>query len=212
MVNNPFDINGLIFNSPVAVSYLSMDTQTRGILNQDTAQVFQPRHLYTIGGVNIVLKQYYPKAALKPKSGKAGKNASPTDVMLVKVDVDEDSKELFIEGGKNYTSASTKFSFGGLNFNLNYGAKNIQLPFSIELVDFQLDRYPGSMSPASYASEVILIDERHNINEIPHPFLLGPQLILLLPRDPKLLLARTLIFSLTIPPRKLNPGSRLSLR
>lgn len=159
------DVNGLIFNSPVAVSYLSMDTQTRGILNQDTAQVFQPRHLYTIGGVNIVLKQYYPKAALKAKSGKAGKNASPTDVMLVKVDVDEDSKELFIEGGKNYTSASTKFSFGGLNFNLNYGAKNIQLPFSIELVDFQLDRYPGSMSPASYASEVILIDERHNINE-----------------------------------------------
>ena len=41
---------------------------------------------------------------------------------------------------------------------MSYGAQKIQLPFSIHLNDFQLERYPGSMSPSSYASEVVVKD------------------------------------------------------
>ncbi|TNF42152.1 MAG: cytochrome C biogenesis protein, partial [Bacteroidetes bacterium] len=37
--------------------------------------------------------------------------------------------------------------------------KIIEIPFSIYLTDFQLERYPGSNSPSSYASEVILKDQ-----------------------------------------------------
>ncbi len=43
--------------------------------------------------------------------------------------------------------------------------QQIIIPFSLELRDFQLERYPGSMSPSSFASEVTLVDERHGINE-----------------------------------------------
>ncbi len=39
----------------------------------------------------------------------------------------------------------------------------IMLPFELKLFDFVLDRYPGSMSPSSYASEVILFDNKENI-------------------------------------------------
>ena len=39
----------------------------------------------------------------------------------------------------------------------------IMLPFELKLSDFVLDRYPGSMSPSSYASEVILFDNKENI-------------------------------------------------
>ena len=38
----------------------------------------------------------------------------------------------------------------------------IMLPFELKLSDFVLDRYPGSMSPSSYASEVILFDRKEN--------------------------------------------------
>jgi len=41
----------------------------------------------------------------------------------------------------------------------SYGSKPLSVPFSIRLNDFQLDRYPGSMSPSSYASEVTVIDK-----------------------------------------------------
>lgn len=41
----------------------------------------------------------------------------------------------------------------------------ITLPFSLQLRDFILDRYPGSMSPSSYASEVTLIDPRSGLRK-----------------------------------------------
>ena len=50
------------------------------------------------------------------------------------------------------------FKFGDINVYVEFGSKVIELPFSIKLKDFQLDRYPGSMAPSSYASEVTVID------------------------------------------------------
>jgi cytochrome c-type biogenesis protein CcsB len=37
------------------------------------------------------------------------------------------------------------------------------LPFRLHLKDFQLERYPGSQSPSSYASEVVIIDEDEGV-------------------------------------------------
>ena len=45
-----------------------------------------------------------------------------------------------------------------LNFKLIYGSRYYSTPFKVKLRDFQLDRYPGSMSPSSYAAEVSIID------------------------------------------------------
>jgi cytochrome c-type biogenesis protein CcsB len=41
----------------------------------------------------------------------------------------------------------------------------IELPFSLQLRNFILERYPGSMSPSSYASEVTLIDNRSGLRK-----------------------------------------------
>lgn len=46
---------------------------------------------------------------------------------------------------------------------MRIGAKIIDVPFSIKLIDFELERYPGSMTPASYSSEVVLIDKEANV-------------------------------------------------
>jgi len=47
---------------------------------------------------------------------------------------------------------------------VTYGSKLLTVPFAIKLNDFQLDRYPGSMSPSSYASEVTVIDKNNDVN------------------------------------------------
>ncbi|MBA4302531.1 cytochrome c-type biogenesis protein CcsB [Algoriphagus alkaliphilus] len=51
------------------------------------------------------------------------------------------------------------FTYGEKSFRFTYGPKAQQLPFSIYLNDFQLERYPGSSSPSSYASEVMVQDK-----------------------------------------------------
>jgi len=51
----------------------------------------------------------------------------------------------------------------GINVSLSFGPVIRELPFSIYLRDFQLERYPGSNSPSSYASEITLKDPASNI-------------------------------------------------
>jgi cytochrome c-type biogenesis protein CcsB len=49
-------------------------------------------------------------------------------------------------------------TINGVQLSISYGSVIRELPFSIFLRDFQLERYPGSMSPSSYASEITLKD------------------------------------------------------
>ena len=49
--------------------------------------------------------------------------------------------------------------FDKYTITLEYGSKFIDLPFAIRLNEFQLERYPGSMAPSSYASEVTVIKD-----------------------------------------------------
>ena len=90
--------------------------------------------------------------------------AQGQDVLVMDLAVNGTHEDVYIKGGKGLVTAPVVFEKEGLNFTLAYGSKYIYLPFFIQLRDFQLDRYPGSMSPASYASEVTLIDEEKNVS------------------------------------------------
>jgi len=61
-------------------------------------------------------------------------------------------------------AASTKGQFDGADYEIWIGPRTETLPFAIHLKDFQLTRYPGSMSPSSYRSEVTLIDKGKGVN------------------------------------------------
>lgn len=85
------------------------------------------------------------------------KDKMEMDRLKVKVSFRGESQEM--EVTKNLDKEHTiPFSLGGIRFALDWGSRIVALPFSIELKDFQLDRYAGSMSPSSYASEVVVID------------------------------------------------------
>lgn len=49
--------------------------------------------------------------------------------------------------------------------NISNSSAEITLPFSLQLRHFILERYPGSASPSSYASEVTLIDPRSGLRK-----------------------------------------------
>lgn len=48
------------------------------------------------------------------------------------------------------------FEHNNKNYRFSYGPKAETLPFALHLEDFQMERYPGSTSPSSYASEVVV--------------------------------------------------------
>ena len=54
-------------------------------------------------------------------------------------------------------------TINGINISISYGSIIRELPFSIYLREFQLERYPGSNSPSSYASEITLKDPASSV-------------------------------------------------
>ena len=78
--------------------------------------------------------------------------------LFVDVRYGNESRLVKIDGGAGWVEEPAVTSFNGLEIAMAWGAKVITLPFSLALRDFQLERYPGSMSPSSYASEVDVLD------------------------------------------------------
>jgi cytochrome c-type biogenesis protein CcsB len=58
--------------------------------------------------------------------------------------------------------ASGSVNINGKVIDLYYGSKITNLPYSIRLNKFIIERYPGSNSPSGYKSDVVLIDKVSN--------------------------------------------------
>jgi len=85
------------------------------------------------------------------------------DVLKVEVTIDGYKEEILIRGILGQALHLDEYEINGVTFKAGFGSIAIPLPFEIKLVDFQLERYPGSNSPSSYASEVILLDNSNNV-------------------------------------------------
>ena len=87
------------------------------------------------------------------------KNGGKMGLTTVEVVYNGEKQEIKLPGMRGQNPIPRDLQFGNLTVTLAYGSKVVDLPFSIKLNDFQLDRYPGSMAPSSYASEVTVIKE-----------------------------------------------------
>jgi len=154
--------DSLRIDSPFEGSYMTMSTKQITQVSIDTVQTFNLRSLYTIANMQFVVPEAPIKGALRLTSG--DKDQYPADMLEVEVSTANTKKNVRLFGNKYSTRPPERFMLDGLNFRINYGSKQLELPFSIKLRDFQLDRYPGSMSPKSYASEVTVYDDGNNFD------------------------------------------------
>jgi len=145
----------LRFTSPSNGKFFRMADQFNGKVLKDSLQQFQLRSLYTVGKLQFVVPTPPSKGFIKTVSG--NKDQYPLDRLVLGIKVKDKIDTINVTGGSYATLAPKQFSIKGLNFRVSYGSKYYKLPFSIKLKKFQLDRYPGSMSPKSYASKVTVI-------------------------------------------------------
>jgi len=160
-VNITYTDNAELFiESPFEGEYMIMASGTNGILEKDKKQVLNLRSRYLIGNQAIVFPKNVVKGVFdivqKPEILK-----SDEDGIALKISSNSEEKIIKVLGGKGINSPFEEFVIDGLNFNIRYGAKVYDLPFSIKLNDFIADKYPGSeTSYSSFASEVTVIDEK----------------------------------------------------
>ncbi|RAX58353.1 c-type cytochrome biogenesis protein CcsB [Helicobacter monodelphidis] len=98
------------------------------------------------GNLSLRYKDFIPNEDLK--SGQA----------LVSLSYDNNQDDIALQQG-----VPSRFLLGDLKMAIMWGPKQIQLPFTIKLEDFELERYPGSHAPSSYSSRVIVEDTVNNV-------------------------------------------------
>jgi cytochrome c-type biogenesis protein CcsB len=151
--------SGLTIETPYDIAYMSMDDQSKSTIVRDSVQEFRNRRLYTLENIQLVFKAIHENVEIQqisaPKANKSGE-----DALIVDVTCNGKTIEKVLFGGQGYSSNPTIFQMDDLNFSLTYGAKEYTTPFSVRCNDFEMKKYPGSMSPSSFASEVTVIDSR----------------------------------------------------
>ena len=99
--------------------------------------------------IEIVLQDY----ELKTQDG------TETAAAYFDVTAADETKQYELIGSTGMAGVPQTKEFDGMKIKLTRGSKELQLPFKLRLREFDLERYPGSMSPSSYASEVTVIDD-----------------------------------------------------
>ncbi len=137
-------------------TYYRMADQYNGIILKDSLQDFSLLSLYKLGNSNFVVPSNAVNGRYIEKSAE-DRTRFPAHQLTFDITVGEKTETINVKGAQYTTYAPIQININGLNFRITYGSKQLKLPFSIKLKDFQLEKYPGSTSPMSFASEITVI-------------------------------------------------------
>ncbi len=163
--------NDFYFKSNKAMTWFVMADKSQGDYEANKEHEFITGRLYALGDLKFVPREIFAKASVKYFDGDAQEggrkmNTASKSAIIANLSYNGENREIVMVGhGKGTRGIPVSAKVGGADFNLQWGAKLLDLPFSIKVLDFQLERYPGSMSPSSYSSEVVLIDKEQNVEK-----------------------------------------------
>jgi len=168
-LNTAFNIiynnDSIFFESNKSYIQTIMADRSRDTLEANQQHILRLRSMYDNGEQQFVFGAFESKGKVVVKAGNIKVDRSGTLGLLLDVGLGNDHFERYIYGGEGRTGSPQIFQNKDIALSISYGSKQISLPFSLYLNDFIMDRYPGTNSPASYASEVSLHDPLSHFQE-----------------------------------------------
>lgn len=164
VVNLKYDDGNILIQPPNPMTITVMATQERDTIRPEEGwQMLRFRSLYTDGVNSFVFGDFNPSGELVMTSENIKVKSESLEAVGLDVSVNGEKQNTFVFGRQGMEGRPRILDFKDLKIAVSYGAKERKLPFSIKLYDFIMERYPGTNSAASYASEVQLIDPRYNV-------------------------------------------------
>jgi len=155
------------FTSDQDISWFKMLENTRGVYKANEEHPFEGKQLFTLGETNFAPK-YIGLTGIEKiitNQNPMQRGGRTLSAVIVDVTFKGESKEVAMYGmGKGAKGYTKSVNIAGTDFDLEWGSQIFELPFVVKLNDFQLDRYPGSSSPMSYASEIEIVDKAKGVN------------------------------------------------
>tara|TARA_R110001583_G_scaffold114876_2_gene265329 strand:- start:3025 stop:6207 length:3183 start_codon:yes stop_codon:yes gene_type:complete len=153
----------LFISYPKPIKMTKMPEKIVNNIAKDTFFELKSKHLYEPEGsdIGLILSKYYKNAKIKYVEGES----DGPDALIFDVTYNGKTQEAIVLGGQGYVDNYQRVILDGVDLQISYGTKKIELPFTLRLNEFILERYAGSESPSSYASEVTLIDRNKGFTE-----------------------------------------------
>jgi len=158
----------IYIKSNIALSFEYMDGTRRGRIKANEALPLRDDVIYTVAQTRFATPDFSASGKVEVVSIK--KELVKKEKLLNAVIVELNNKgkvqdvALFGKGGSNEGYTKTIKLNDGKILKLSWGAKILELPFSIYLSNFKLERYPGSNSPSAYSSDVKVYDTKEDIS------------------------------------------------
>ncbi len=137
------------------IKTLEMATRLEAVLKSNDIYEFTKGKLYAVEGVSFVPKAIVASGKITIKQQKKSKKMqSANDMLSFELSSGTLKTDVEVSGQAGVFDEGVRVVLDGKSFDISYGSKIVNLPFSVKLNKFTLDRYPGSMSPSSYKSSV----------------------------------------------------------
>ncbi|MDI1322032.1 MAG: cytochrome c biogenesis protein CcsA [Algoriphagus sp.] len=156
---------GLKIKTNTRVSETVMRDRSESVLEPFIEYPLKLNSLYNNGVGQFVFGDFSQSGNVVLEPGAIKLERSSLVGLELLVSIGGETFERTIFGSQGNVGKREVFSSNGVSLAISYGSKEIQLPFSLALQDFIMERYPGTNSPASFASEVTLIDPRSGLQE-----------------------------------------------
>ncbi|MBU8891683.1 MAG: c-type cytochrome biogenesis protein CcsB [Bacteroidales bacterium] len=149
--------------SEYPISEISMMSQKATIHEQGEAIPFETMKIYQVKGLSIVAEVLSKSGVVKVVNADSKTNTTNKSALVFELVHGNKLTELILLRAPGINN-TTRFINGEHSIEVSYSSLEVELPFSLKLEDFILERYPGSSSPSSYKSDVVLIDEKEGVN------------------------------------------------
>ncbi len=162
--NVKYENGKLYFKTSTTYTQMQMATQKRDTLLPGIYHPLLLRSLYSAGGQSFVIGDFEASGAVEIASSSNKMASNSLAGLELKITSDSKEETFLVYGRKGVEGRPRMVAIGKTSFGVSYGSKRVSIPFSIKLNDFIMERYPGTNSASSYASEVTLEVPQRNIN------------------------------------------------
>ncbi len=168
-VNISFTPYGFFMRSAMELGQMSMMTQAVTPIEKGKSLRLKELEIISVNGIRIVPQQMLAAGIQEIKAVNPKEETTEQSAFIFKLAGGQETAYITLWDKEAEKSAKASGIAGGKTVEVTYGARIIELPFTIKLKDFILERYPGSNSPSGYKSDVVLIDKSAGIER---PFMI----------------------------------------
>ncbi len=168
--NNPNSVNifntdsGIAITNPYPMAFSNTSDSLKGIINSEYPTLLKTLRIYSWNGKQFRITKIF-ESAKTDISSQTSAEEFPLNALILKIKGGKNEKIVSLFGKETYKGSSSFFNLENYNFEVSYGSKEIELPFSLKLNNFKLERYAGSNSPSSYESFITLNDKKNNFTQ-----------------------------------------------